>query len=437
MESRALITHHISGSCTDGEGKGLEVKLLHFADLHLGVESYGRVDAQTGLSSRLGDFLQRLDDVITTAITEQVDAVLFAGDAFKTRDPNPTVQRAFAERIRRLSEAAIPTVLLIGNHDLPGVISRATSVDIYDALGVAYVHVCRRIETLTLDTRSGPLQIVALPWITRSAILAREEYRADSADELQQRMLDRIVDVLAAEVAQLDSALPAVLMGHLSLGGATYGSEQSIMLGQDLILNRADLQPQAFDYIALGHIHKHQQVGPPTPPIIYSGSLERVDFGEEREAKGFVLVEITPGPAGERPLQWTFRPVAARPFVTLRLTASSDDPLEDVRRAIAARHDLHGAVVRAIITLTPEGAERLRVSDVRRLLVEAGAGYVGQILPEVERPARVRLPLTAGEEMDPAGMLRRYLEAQGTPAERSATLLRYADELLAEQREKR
>ena len=406
------------------------MKLLHFADLHLGVENYGRTDAATGLSSRLGDFLRRLDETVDVAIAERVDAVLFAGDAFKTRDPNPTVQRAFAERIRRLSQAAIPTVLLIGNHDLPSVMSRATSIDIYDALAVEHVRVCRTIEGFTLPTASGPLQIVALPWITRSALLAREEYRADSADELGRRVIERVTAALEAEVAELDPDLPAVLLGHLSLGGATFGSEQSIMLGQDLILNRGDLQPGAFDYIALGHIHKHQQVGPGTPPTVYSGSLERIDFGEEREEKGFVIVEIGPGGRGTRQVRWTFRPVAARPFITLRLTAGGDDPLEDLRRAIARRGDLGGAVVRAFIGLTPEAFARLRLSEVRRLLGAAGAAFVGQITPEVERHARVRLPLAAGEEMDPARMLERWLETQRTPPERRAALLRYAAGLL-------
>lgn len=405
------------------------MRLLHFADLHLGVENYGRTDPATGLSSRLGDFLRRFDEVVDVAIDERVDAVLFAGDAFKTRDPNPTVQRAFAERIRRLSRAAIPTVLLIGNHDLPGVLSRATSVDIYDALGVEYVRVCRRIESFTLDTASGPLQIVTLPWITRGALLTREEYRADSADELDNRLKSRIIDALAGEVADLDPELPAVLMGHLSLGGATYGSEQSIMLGADLVLNRGDLHPDAFDYVALGHIHKHQQVGPGTPPVVYSGSLERVDFGEEREEKGFVLLDITPGARGQRSTSWEFRRVQARPFVTLRLTASGDDPLEELRAKIAARHDLEGAVVRAVISLTHDNADRLRLIDVRRLLGETGAAFLGSITSEVERPSRVRLPLAAGEEADPLQMLRRWLETQSFTPERQATLLRYAETL--------
>lgn len=410
------------------------MKLLHFADLHLGVENYGRTDPATGLSSRLGDFLRRFDEVVEVAIAERVDAVLFAGDAFKTRDPNPTVQRAFAERVRRLSRAAIPVVLLIGNHDLPSVVSRATSVDIYDALGVEHIRVCRRIEGFTLQTASGPLQIVTLPWITRSMILAREEYRADSAEELDGRLLSRIGEALAEEVAALDPAIPAVLMGHLSLGGATFGSEQSIMLGADLLLNRADLQPQAFDYVALGHIHKHQQIGPDRPPVVYSGSLERVDFGEEREAKGFVLIEIGPGPRAERQVSWTFRPVAARPFITLRLRAGGDDPLEAIRAQLAGRADLRDAIVRARIEIAPEAADRLRLGEVRRLLVEAGAAFVGQIEPQVERPTRVRLPMNAEEALDPAQMLRRWLEVQQVEADRQATLLRYAEGLLAEGR---
>lgn len=406
------------------------MRLLHFGDLHLGVENYGRTDPATGLSSRLGDFLQRFDEVIAAAIDERVDAVIFAGDAFKTRDPNPTVQRAFAERIRRLSRAAIPTVLLIGNHDLPGVLSRATSVDIYDALGVEYVRVCRRIESFTLATAAGPLQVVTLPWITRSAILTREEYRADSADELDNRLKSRIIEALQGEVAELDPALPAVLVGHLSLGGATYGSEQSIMLGQDLVLNRSDLQPEAFDYVALGHIHKHQQVGPGTPPVVYSGSLERVDFGEEREEKGFVMLEIAPGARDERATTWEFRRVAARPFITLRLTATGDDPLEEVRAAIASRAGLEGAVVRAVIKLTHDNADRLRLGDVRRLLGETGAAFLGSITTEVERPNRVRLPLAAGEEADPLQMLRRWLETQPFTPDRQALLLRYAESLV-------
>ena len=79
------------------------IKILHFADLHLGVENYGRLDPQTGLSTRLADFLRCFDFLVDHAAHHDVDLALFAGDAFKTRDPSPTYQREFARRIRRLA----------------------------------------------------------------------------------------------------------------------------------------------------------------------------------------------------------------------------------------------------------------------------------------------------------------------------------------------
>ena len=115
------------------------MRILHFSDLHIGVENYGRIDLETGLSTRLGDFLDSLDQVVEFALNEGVDLVLLAGDAYKGRDPTQTHQREFAKRLNRLSQAGIPTFLLVGNHDLPAASSRATAVDIFPTLEVANV----------------------------------------------------------------------------------------------------------------------------------------------------------------------------------------------------------------------------------------------------------------------------------------------------------
>src|SRR4030042_409129 len=101
------------------------MKILHFADLHLGVENYGRLDPATGHSSRLNDFLSALDQVIDYALENRVDLVLFCGDAYKTREPSQTQQREFARRINRLSTSGVPVFLLVGNHDLPNTIGKA------------------------------------------------------------------------------------------------------------------------------------------------------------------------------------------------------------------------------------------------------------------------------------------------------------------------
>ena len=94
------------------------MKIIHFADLHLGVENYGHINPESGLSSRLEDFLRSLDELVDYALAEKVDLVLFSGDAYKTREPSQTQQREFAKRIRRLSEGGVPLFLVIGNHDL-------------------------------------------------------------------------------------------------------------------------------------------------------------------------------------------------------------------------------------------------------------------------------------------------------------------------------
>src|SRR3989442_12329525 len=147
------------------------IRLLHLADVHLGVETFGRIDPATGLNSRLADVAARLDEAIDHAIQTRVDLVLVAGDASRSRDPSPTQQREFAKRIRRLSEAGIPTFLLVGTHDLPAASGRANSLDIYETLGVPNVTVGRSTAIYRIETKAGPFQIVALPGSRRSALL--------------------------------------------------------------------------------------------------------------------------------------------------------------------------------------------------------------------------------------------------------------------------
>jgi exonuclease SbcD len=385
------------------------MKILHFADLHLGIDNYGSPDARTGLSTRVGDFLAAFDRIIERAIDEQVDAVLFAGDAFKNRDPNPTLQREFGRRISRLAKAEIPIVLLVGNHDLPGTTSRATATDIYTVLEIPNVIVSRQIELLRIPTRSGPLQVVTVPWVARSLMLAVDLYRGVADDELDLQIAQAISDQLRQYVTQLDPAEPAVLLGHLSVQGAEFGHERSIMLGRDVTVGTDDLHVETFDYVALGHIHRHQRVRE-FPPVVYAGSPERVDFGEERETKGYVLVQIGSAADGSRRAGWAFEELATRPFYTLRIRANAEEPMAVVRREIDRRQaEITGAVVRAYIEVPAGRESEIALLEVRRLL-EAGAAHVARVVVESEAQVRARVDVSDEESLDPAQMLRRWVE---------------------------
>ena len=150
--------------------------ILHFADAHIDMANYGRHDPQTGLPIRVVDFLKSLDTIVDAAIDEKVDLVIFAGDAYKDRSPAPTFQREWGRRIMRLSHAGIPALLLIGNHDLSPALGRAHALESFDTLEVPGVRVIDRPAFLRpADLFDLPLQVLALPWISRTGYLAQRD----------------------------------------------------------------------------------------------------------------------------------------------------------------------------------------------------------------------------------------------------------------------
>ena len=411
------------------------MKVLHFSDLHIGVESYGRLDPQTGLSTRLADFLRTYDQVLDYAIQEAVDLVLFCGDAYKSRDPSQTHQRAFARGISRLVNAGVPAFLVVGNHDLPTTRGRASALDIFPTLRIPGVTVGDRVQAYTVQTRSGPLQIVALPWIRRGEFTSGEQLRARSIEEVNRAIEERLSQLVRQATEDLDPDIPAILAGHCTVAGAVTSSEQSMMLGRDHVLLQSSLTLPAFDYVALGHIHRRQVLGD-NPPIVYSGSLERVDFGEEKDTKGFYLVDLDPTQSrGHRLQEYAFQPVDARAFLTIPVTIPDDDPdpTQTVVEAIAGQ-EVAEKVVRVEVTLPRHQEGLLNERRVREAL--EAASFVAPTQRHVTGEPRRRRGWQ-GEGLatsTPLEALARYLDTrQGLSEERRRLLLEHAQELLEDQ----
>jgi exonuclease SbcD len=411
------------------------VKILHFADLHLGVETYGRINPETGLSTRLEDFLKALDRLVDYAIENKVDLVLFCGDAYKSREPTQTQQREFAKRINRLSTNGIPIFLLIGNHDLPNAIGKATATEIFDTLTVKNVYVSNHPEVYRIPTASGIVQVVSLPWLRRSALLTKEDTKNLNFEQIDQRLRAAMTEVVAAKAEELDPELPAVLAAHVWVTGATTGSESAMTIGQEHALQVNNLIHPAFDYIALGHIHKNQVLNE-NPPVVYAGSLERLDFGEAEDEKGFYLVDIEPAKeSGRRKVSFDFHPSKeGRRFVTVsaRIEPEDIEPTAVVLKAIAERRDnIKDAIVRLQLSLPPELEGQLRDGDIREALKDA---HYFTIAKEIRRETRVRLGEGAAEEITPAQALKAYLESKKMSAERAKVLLEYGERLIQEQK---
>ena len=408
------------------------LRIAHLADTHIGMENYGRINPETGLNQRLHDFLNSLDQAIEGALEANVDLVVIAGDIYKTRDPTPTHQREFARRIHRLTSAGVKVVLVAGNHDIPMSAGRATSVDIFRALEVPSVTVARTLSTHVLETRAGPVQVVAFPWAVRSMVLAQPEFKNHTIAELNQAMIDLTRDKLRVEAEALDPDLPAIVVGHAHLFGAKIGAERLLTMGNDPMYEMQTFDLPGVDFVALGHIHKHQALHYASPPVVYAGSIDRVDFGEQDEGKGWVYVEIP----SKGKAEWDFRTVNARPFLTIEAAVESENATEDVVRAIAHQADrLENAIVRVRIDISPERAGELDEDAIRQQL--KSAYYIAPL----ERTSRQRPRSRWGaagaaiQRASPLEALSLYLEHQKVDVTRRETLLRYARSLMADEAE--
>ena len=404
------------------------VKILHLSDIHLGSGfSHGKINPETGINTRLEDFVNSLKICIDRAIAEPVDLVLFGGDAFPDATPPPYVHEAFASQFRRLADAKIPAILLVGNHDQHSQGSGGASLSIYRTLVVPGFIVGDTIATHRLETQNGAVQVITLPWLNRSTLLTRPETEGLALAEVNEMLIQKLQPVLEAEIRRLDPDLPTVLLAHVMADRATLGAEKFLAVGKGFTIPMSMLIRAEFDYVALGHVHKHQNLNPSNdPPVVYPGSIERVDFGEEKEDKGYIFLEVESGK-----VEWEFCTLPARPFITIEIDVSqAEDPLEEVLTAIA-QQEIEQKVVRLIYKLRSQQLDLINTAALDRALQSA---HSHSIRPElISQLARPRLPeLGVGNTLNPLEALTTYLNNREDLKDIQTELLEAAENLLNE-----
>ncbi len=330
------------------------MKIIHTADLHLGTTAHDSV--KRGESVRLREFLTALDWMVNLALEEEADLVVIAGDIYDNHRPEARIQNAFADRVRRLIEGNIPLVIVPGNHDTAGGRGGISFLDIYGNLPLDGVTLISRPGLVTVETKSGPIQIVGLPWIQRGAFLTEESGSeiSDSSieDELAEFLDERIIPDLVAD-------FPSVIVAHLHIAEGLMSSETRVAFGQDPMIPASAFARPPFDYVALGHLHRHQVVKD-TPPAIYSGSLSRRDFGDEGVAKGVILVDI-----GEEGTDWRFIEGPSRDFYTVNVTVDKPEDIEEVLLPVIKTAQGAEAVVRVRVSCPSDVVVDLRKVDMK------------------------------------------------------------------------
>ncbi len=360
------------------------IKFVHTADIHFGMENYGRVDQKTGIHSRLLDFEEALNFCIDYAIEHNADFFLFSGDAYKTAHPSPTQQRLLLQCFLRLYVAKIPVVIVIGNHDNPLSFGKAHALELFGQLPVDGFHVIAKPTILKLVTNGGPVTIVGIPWPTRTTVALNS---TDADGQELAACISSSVSTLIAQYAQsLPQEIPAVLAGHLTVStGIFSGSEKRAIYGTDPVFLPSQLAIAPFDYVALGHLHRYQNLNPHGyPAVVYSGSIERIDFGERKEAKGFCWVTIHE----KNNTMHEFIPTPIRPFIQIEVML--EDTLNHTEQILTElkKYTLEESVIKIIYHVPGGKKDRVDIPTIQQACV--AAWYLVGIFPVREPEIRER-----------------------------------------------
>jgi exonuclease SbcD len=291
------------------------MRIAAFGDCHIG--SYGKkIDQETGLNARLLDMTKALRFVTRDAEEQGADAILFAGDMFRTSKPSPT-ELVMAKNALIGCYSQLPIYAIPGNHDLPrskGDESAVAPIDRINGLMVfnqPYIyHHSNRGE--------NEFQLVTLPYPNRAQLAAvLPDYDKLSPEEADKLVGAHVETILHGMAAQIDTSKPSILLAHLSIDAAEVGVERSIMAGRDITIPLHAI-PEEFTFAAFGHIHKAQDFGTyGRPNVFYTGSTDRIDFGEEQEEKSYVMMDLDAG-------TWERIPIPCRKYRTFRYWAFDD-----------------------------------------------------------------------------------------------------------------
>ncbi|MCD4802544.1 MAG: metallophosphoesterase, partial [Anaerolineales bacterium] len=347
--------------------------------------------------------------------------------------------REWGKRIMRLSKAEIPTILLVGNHDVSPSVARAHALEEFSTLSVPHVLVVDKpmflgpeeLKPLCVPGKELALQLLAVPWVSRSGLMAYLDFQTRDLGQLYEEMEKRLSNVLEKWLDGADPALPTILTAHASIEGAVYGGERTVLLGKDFVLPKSMVVDPRLDYVAMGHIHKSQNLNKGNhPPVVYSGSIERVDFGEVKDDKFFVLADVK---KGKTDLDWR-KLKDIRPFHDCSLELFSQQDITDqIINTLPAQGIMKDAVVRLVLEYPRAWAPLI---DDKAIQEYASGAFEFHFVKRPQMDERIRLPQdqTVGD-LAPQELLEKFWQASHVPEEDAEALQALAASIITGEEE--
>lgn len=247
------------------------MRFLHLADLHIGkrVNGFSMIEDQKFVFEQVYNVIEN----------EKIDGIIMAGDIYDKPVPSAEAVKLFDEMLTRLVSINLPIFVISGNHDSAERIGFGS-----DILSAAKVYMSRvyngNLQKIELEDDYGKINVYLLPFIKPATVknIYKEAEIKDYDDALEY--------VLSQE--KIDETKRNVIVSHQFVTGAMRSESEEVSVGG---LDNVSVENyKAFDYVALGHIHRAQQMG--RESARYAGTLLKYSFSEEKHNKSMTIVDL-------------------------------------------------------------------------------------------------------------------------------------------------
>lgn len=247
------------------------MKLMHISDLHLGK----RVNEM----SMLEDQTYILKEILRIAQEQNVDGILAAGDIYDKTVPSAEAVQLLDRFLTEASEKQIPVFFISGNHDSAERLSFGARLLDKGGIYISPVYV-GKTEPITLTDEFGKLNLYLVPFVKPSAV--RRFFPEQKMDTYQEAFA-AVMDSLQPDLCERN-----VLVAHQFFAGAARSESEDISVGGIDMISTDVLPP--FDYVALGHIHRPQNIGKES--VRYSGTPLKYSFSEVKDQKSVTIIQL-------------------------------------------------------------------------------------------------------------------------------------------------
>ena len=331
------------------------MKIITFADAHIGISTYSTIDPKTNLNTRVLDSLNGIDQIINYAEENNIKYILFAGDMFKNALPSPTLVREINKRIKASAEKGIKWIIQDGNHDVSPLETAKSALDPLSTLKVENVEHTRFEKTYMIDNN---IRVLVLPTYTTQ---------------------EEVENILS----KYNDNIKTIVMGHFTSLNAKL-NDWLIASNEDAIDIKIFQKPNILA-VALGHLHKHQILNT-NPLSYYCSSTIRTDFNEEHDKKGFVVLDID----NNYNVSYIFKEIKTQEFLSVKMDLVGED---DAQANVMAylnhiKNDLINKVVRVQLTLDKEN--NIDDNEILEFLKNNNVSYIANISKIFDREQLIR-----------------------------------------------